>query len=216
MSLEKSPTTGVVLELFGPTIEYLTSPDDDSSDFCVVKGTIPRGSFVPMHTHGDTEGFLVLSGAVEGLRHEPGVINRIPARAGDYVSVDLHVHQIEGFFEFPWINTTAVPCVHTALGALRQGTVVVSPHAGRIGMATHCAHLLRAPVIVLHKQRQSAYGLLLEGARERLDEPNIRAVYVTDSIEIQSPWPTLHVVPIATLLAQALLRDLKDSTSARP
>jgi hypothetical protein len=28
MSTEKNPTTGLVVELFGPTVEYLTLPDD--------------------------------------------------------------------------------------------------------------------------------------------------------------------------------------------
>jgi hypothetical protein len=41
MSLEKNPT-GLVLEFFGPTLEFLTSPEDEHNDFCVLKGTIPR------------------------------------------------------------------------------------------------------------------------------------------------------------------------------
>ena len=40
MSLEKNPTTGKVLELFGPTVEFLTSPQEAQSDFCV-----PRALF---------------------------------------------------------------------------------------------------------------------------------------------------------------------------
>ena len=42
MSLEKNPTTGIALEFFGPTVEFLTSPDDEQNDTCVMKGTIPR------------------------------------------------------------------------------------------------------------------------------------------------------------------------------
>jgi hypothetical protein len=41
MSVEKNPTTGLVIELFGPTLEFLTSPEDEHNDFCVLKGTIP-------------------------------------------------------------------------------------------------------------------------------------------------------------------------------
>jgi hypothetical protein len=29
MSLQKNPTTGLVIELFGPTLEFMTSPDDE-------------------------------------------------------------------------------------------------------------------------------------------------------------------------------------------
>jgi hypothetical protein len=42
MSLEKNPTTGLIVEFFGPTIEFLTSPEDEQNDFCVLKGMIPR------------------------------------------------------------------------------------------------------------------------------------------------------------------------------
>jgi hypothetical protein len=66
MSLMKNPTTGKFLELFGPTVEYLTSTQDTQNDFCVLKGTIPPGVFVPLHSHPDTEDFLVISGELEG------------------------------------------------------------------------------------------------------------------------------------------------------
>jgi hypothetical protein len=46
-SLEKNPMTGLVVELFGPTLEFLTSPEDKQSDFCVLKGTIrPMSMFL--------------------------------------------------------------------------------------------------------------------------------------------------------------------------
>jgi quercetin dioxygenase-like cupin family protein len=70
MSLMKNPTTGKFLELFGPTVEYLTSPQDTQNDFCVLKGTIPPGVFVPLHSHPDTEDFLVISGELEGLKQD--------------------------------------------------------------------------------------------------------------------------------------------------
>jgi hypothetical protein len=45
MSLEKNPTTGLVIELFGPTVEFLTSPEDECNDFCVLKGNDPARRF---------------------------------------------------------------------------------------------------------------------------------------------------------------------------
>ena len=41
MSTEINPTTGVRLEVFGPTVEFLTSPQDAHNDFCVLRGVIP-------------------------------------------------------------------------------------------------------------------------------------------------------------------------------
>jgi quercetin dioxygenase-like cupin family protein len=87
MSLQKNPTTGLVIELFGPTLEFMTSPDDEHNDFCVLKGTIPPDGYVPLHSHPDTEDFLVISGAVEGLRQEAGGNEWVEARAGDYIHV---------------------------------------------------------------------------------------------------------------------------------
>jgi hypothetical protein len=70
MSLEKNPSTGKILELFGPTAELLTSPQDAHNAFCVLRGTIPPGVSVPLHSHLDTEDFLIISGEVEGLRQD--------------------------------------------------------------------------------------------------------------------------------------------------
>lgn len=87
MSLEKNPSTGKVLELFGPTVEFLTSPQDTQSDFSVLRGTIPPGVSVPLHSHADTEDFLVISGEVEGLRQDGEDYTWIGANAGDYIHV---------------------------------------------------------------------------------------------------------------------------------
>jgi quercetin dioxygenase-like cupin family protein len=70
MSLEKNPTTRLIVEFFGPTVEFLTLPEDEHNDFCVLKGTIPPGVSVPLHSHPDTEDFFIISGSVDGLRHD--------------------------------------------------------------------------------------------------------------------------------------------------
>ena len=56
MSLEKNPSSGMIMELFGPTVEFLTSPQDAQNGFCVLLGTIPPGVFVPPHSHADIAG----------------------------------------------------------------------------------------------------------------------------------------------------------------
>jgi hypothetical protein len=42
MSTEINPTTGLRLDLFGPTLEFLTSPQEAGIDFCVLRGVIRR------------------------------------------------------------------------------------------------------------------------------------------------------------------------------
>ncbi len=72
------------------------------------------------------------------------------------VTLDLHAEQIEGFFQIPVDNLTAVPTLCQALrGRLPEGVVVVSPDVGRVAMATDFAHRLGSSVAVLHKRRTS-------------------------------------------------------------
>src|SRR5271165_1039144 len=53
------------LDLFGPMVEFLTSPQEASIDFCVLRAVIPPGISVPLHSHPDTES----ADAAEGLAH---------------------------------------------------------------------------------------------------------------------------------------------------
>jgi len=84
MNIEKNPTTGVILDIFGPTVEFLIAPDDEQSDFCVLKGIVPPGVFVPLHSHPDTEDFSVLSGEIECLRHNADGHEWIKGKVGDF------------------------------------------------------------------------------------------------------------------------------------
>jgi len=114
MSLEKNPTTGLVLEFFGPTLEFLTSPEDEHNDFCVLKGMIPPGGSVPLHSHPDTEDFLIISGSVEGLRHDAGGYKWIAAKAGDYVHVPAGARHA-------WRNVSGEPVVNLIITTKRLG-----------------------------------------------------------------------------------------------
>jgi ribose-phosphate pyrophosphokinase len=62
----------------------------------------------------------------------------------------------------------------------------------------------RADIVVA-----ATHGLLLRGAREKLDLPAIRDVFVTDTVEApEKDWAKLHVVSIAPLIAATLTRLL--------
>jgi quercetin dioxygenase-like cupin family protein len=115
MGLELNPTSGVVVDLFGPTVEFLMLPDDPGSDFCMIKGIIPPGAFVPLHSHADTEDFLVLTGAAEGLRYDTNGYTWVEAKAGD------HVHVPSGA-RHAWRNLTEQPAVVMLLTTKKMGT----------------------------------------------------------------------------------------------
>lgn len=114
MSVEKNPSTGLVVELFGPTLEFLTSPEDERNDFCGLKGTIPPGHAVPLHSHQDTEDFLVVSGAVEGLRQGAEGYEWVAAKAGDYVHVPAGARHA-------WRNVSDEPVVTLIITTKRLG-----------------------------------------------------------------------------------------------
>jgi ribose-phosphate pyrophosphokinase len=177
------------------------------------------------------------------------------------VTVDLHTPQMEGFFFVPVDSLTAVPVLCRSLRErLPAGVAVVSPDAGRVALATDYAQRLGAPVVVLHKRRDSGTethvthvvgdvagraclivddiiatagtladsvtallaagarpeifiaatpGLFLPGAREKLDQPVVREVHVTDTVPVPpSDWPALRIVSIAPVVAAALERFL--------
>ena len=114
----KNPSTGKVLELFGPTVEFLTSPEDAQNDFCVLRGTIPPNVFVPLHFHIDIEDFLVISGELEGLRQDSEDHTWIGAKAGDYIHVPSNARH-------GWRNisaSTVVLIITTKIGQFFQET----------------------------------------------------------------------------------------------
>lgn len=175
------------------------------------------------------------------------------------ITIDLHASQIEGFFRIPVDGLSAVSVLCAAVKrSLPPGTVVVSPDAGRLKMATEYAQHLNTSVVLLHKTRETGsttrithlvgdvrgrpclvvddmistggtigeavgklveagarpgifvaatHGLLLDGARAKLTEESVAEVFVTDTIEQRDEsWPRLHVVSVASLLADAIRR----------
>lgn len=70
------------------------------------------------------------------------------------IAVDLHSQQVEGFFHIPVENLSAVPAIADALKPhLEPESVIVSPDAGRVKMASAYASRMGCPVAVLHKER---------------------------------------------------------------
>jgi quercetin dioxygenase-like cupin family protein len=84
---EKNPTTGLILDVFGPSLEFLTSPKETQDNFCVLKGIIPPGGVVPLHSHPDVEDFVVLSGEIQALKQHTDGHEWIVGKAGDYFHV---------------------------------------------------------------------------------------------------------------------------------
>ena len=75
--------------VLGPTIQFVTDPTDDEP--CIMRGTIPAGVAIPLHSHADPETFLPLSGQLRALTFQgddfewieipPGGVFHVPGGA---------------------------------------------------------------------------------------------------------------------------------------
>ena len=75
-----------VLELpDGNRIEPLSPSTEDV--YCVLRGTIPPGGGVPLHSHMDAESFYVLSGEVEALVQTRDGREWQELRPGDFIHI---------------------------------------------------------------------------------------------------------------------------------
>jgi hypothetical protein len=74
-------------DVFGPTVEFLTSPDDPDATFCVMRGVVPPGVVVPLHSHDDPEDFFIVAGAPQVLNLGDQGLRWCDAHAVDYVRV---------------------------------------------------------------------------------------------------------------------------------
>jgi len=76
-----------VLEVFGPTLEFLIPPDEAGAVYCVMMGSMPPGVSVPLHSHPDIESFFLLSGVVQVLSQSAQNFEWLDVKPGDFVHV---------------------------------------------------------------------------------------------------------------------------------
>jgi quercetin dioxygenase-like cupin family protein len=84
------------LEVLGPIIELLTDPAETGTPYCLIKGTIPPGVSVPLHSHVDAETFYVLSGTAQTLVEVDGTRHWRTVTQGEYVHIPgsvKHAHR---------------------------------------------------------------------------------------------------------------------------
>jgi quercetin dioxygenase-like cupin family protein len=91
-----------VLDLMGPVVQFLTPPDEEAP--CVMRGTIPPGAWVPLHSHPDSETFAMLSGEVEGLAYSGDRFEWVRINPGD-------VFHVPGDTEHAFRNRGTEPAV---------------------------------------------------------------------------------------------------------
>jgi quercetin dioxygenase-like cupin family protein len=76
-----------VLDVLGPTVEFLTPPEDADAPYCAMIGTIPAGGSVPLHSHPDVESFFVVSGTVQVASQRESGFEWLTVSQGEFVQV---------------------------------------------------------------------------------------------------------------------------------
>jgi len=76
-----------VLDVLGPTVEFLTPLQEPEPGYCVMRGTIPPGVSVPLHSNADVESFFQISGSVQVLSQRENSFEWLDAKPGDFVHI---------------------------------------------------------------------------------------------------------------------------------
>jgi quercetin dioxygenase-like cupin family protein len=76
-----------VFEVLGASVEFLVGPQQGDETPCILKGTIPTGVVIPMHSHDAIEIFFVLSGNIEVLVEAGGKMQWVEAGVGDLIEI---------------------------------------------------------------------------------------------------------------------------------
>jgi quercetin dioxygenase-like cupin family protein len=92
------------LDVFGPTIEFLTLPEEMDGSYCVMMGTIPAGVSVPLHSHPDLESFFLISGTVDALSHDGEKFEWLAVKPGEFVHVPSNA-------KHAWRNISSEPAL---------------------------------------------------------------------------------------------------------
>jgi quercetin dioxygenase-like cupin family protein len=78
------------VDVFGPTIQFLSETDCPGGDLCVLKGTLHPRDCVPLHSHPDIECFFVVEGELEFLTQSGDGFAWISAGPGTFIEVPGH------------------------------------------------------------------------------------------------------------------------------
>ena len=101
------------INLLGPTIQFLTSPQETSAP-CIMRGTIPPAVSIPLHSHADPETFIVTSGTVEGLVITGRDVKWVPVEPGQIFHVPPNA-------KHAWRNRGRVPAVMIVISTSKMG-----------------------------------------------------------------------------------------------
>lgn len=81
------PRTVERLYVMGPEIQMIALPEADEAAPCVMRGVIPPGVVVPLHSHPEPETFFHVAGELDGLAETANGYEWTTIREGDLFHV---------------------------------------------------------------------------------------------------------------------------------
>jgi quercetin dioxygenase-like cupin family protein len=94
-----------VFEVLGASVHFFVGPQKGYEGPCILKGTIPAGVTIPLHSHDADEVFFLLSGNIEVLVEQSGEMHWVEANAGDLINIPGNAkHAFRNRSQYPAIN----------------------------------------------------------------------------------------------------------------
>jgi quercetin dioxygenase-like cupin family protein len=75
------------VDILGSKVQFIPLATEVRERFCLLRGTMPGGAAVPLHSHDSFETFTVISGAFEAFVAEGDHPGWLPLMAGDVFNV---------------------------------------------------------------------------------------------------------------------------------
>jgi quercetin dioxygenase-like cupin family protein len=94
-----------VFKVLGASVEFLVGPQADDEAPCIIRGTMPPGVSVPVHSHKAVEVFFILSGNIEVLIEDSGKMSWVEASAGNLIEIPSKAkHAFRNSSQHPVVN----------------------------------------------------------------------------------------------------------------
>jgi quercetin dioxygenase-like cupin family protein len=93
--------------VLGVLLQFLTTPEQIHDQISVMRGTVPSGVVIPLHSHADPEIFYVLTGSLEVFQSEGPSAGWQTVTAGEVVSIPGNVrHALRNTSSSPMTSIT--------------------------------------------------------------------------------------------------------------
>jgi quercetin dioxygenase-like cupin family protein len=76
-----------LFDVFGPLLQFLVTPAQSSEAFALIRGIVPPGVAIPLHSHADPEVLFVLEGELNVLQYEGDSSHWVTTRTGEIVCI---------------------------------------------------------------------------------------------------------------------------------